>query len=379
MLAYHWSSALELVRAAGSDGDEMVERTRRALRAAGDRAFALNSFAVAAAQYEDALALWPEDEQRPEVLFQLARALHWSYDEARQQDALEAARDALLAVGDTDRASETESFLARAFWDRGQHDLVREHLARAETLAGDSVSAAAARVFAFSGRIREIAGEKDEGRRLAESAFAMATELGLDELRAHALTTIGMAKNDTDDPSGVADMERALDIALDVDSPISSSIVNNLAVNRTYAGDLHRTDELYADATRLDERFGDARGCASFAAIRSTSTSCAGAGTSDRVGGRVHRGVRSRVTSHEEMIDARSARGTLRLPEAMRAWDRDQSTGGRPRGGEARPVQPLGACALTAAMYAELGSRTTRTPLRCGCLRLFVSAGCTVH
>ena len=55
MLAYHWSSALELVRASGGDDDEMVDRTRRALRAAGDRAFALNSYAVAAAQYEDAL------------------------------------------------------------------------------------------------------------------------------------------------------------------------------------------------------------------------------------------------------------------------------------------------------------------------------------
>ena len=72
MLAYHWSSALELVRASGGDDDEIVERTRRALRAAGDRAFALNSYAVAVAQYEDALALWPEDAERPELLFRLA-------------------------------------------------------------------------------------------------------------------------------------------------------------------------------------------------------------------------------------------------------------------------------------------------------------------
>lgn len=257
MLAYHWSSALELVRASGGDEAELALHTRLALRNAGDRAFALNSFAVAAAQYKDALALWPDDDDRPTLLFQLALALHWSY-EARQQDALEVARDALLAVGDTDRASETESFLARVYWDRGQHDFVREHLARAEALAGDSVSAAAARVLAFSGRIREIAGETEEGRRLAEAAFAMATDLGLDELRAHALTTIGMAKNDTDDPSGVADMERALEIALAVDSPIAGTIVNNLAVYATFAGDFSRTDELQFEALRLAERYGDA-------------------------------------------------------------------------------------------------------------------------
>ena len=99
MLAYHWSSALELVRASGGSDDEIVERTRLALRAAGDRASSLNSYAVAAAQYDDALALWPDDAERPDLLFRLAVALHRSYNAARQQDALEAARDALLAVG----------------------------------------------------------------------------------------------------------------------------------------------------------------------------------------------------------------------------------------------------------------------------------------
>jgi class 3 adenylate cyclase/tetratricopeptide (TPR) repeat protein len=258
MLAYHWSSALELVRASGGEDHEVVRQARFALRAAGDRAFKLNSFAVATAQYDEALALWPnDDEQRPELLFRRAVAIHWAYDEARQQEALEAARDALLAVGDTERAAEAEAFLARMFWDRGQHDLVRAHLARAEELAGDSVSAATARILAFSGRIREIAGDEKEGRRLAEAAFAMATELGLDELRAHALTTIGMAKNGADDPSGTQDMERALEIALAADAPVAAAIVNNLAVQATIEGDLLRTEELYTEALRLAERFGD--------------------------------------------------------------------------------------------------------------------------
>ena len=260
MLAYHWNSALALVRASGGDDDEIVDRTRRALRAAGDRASALHSYAVAASQYEDALALWPEDDELPEVLFQRAVALHQSYDEARQQEALEAARDALLAIGDTERASEAESFLARVFWDRGEHEPVWEHLARAEELAGDSGSVAAARVLAFAGRIREIAGETTEGRRLAEAAFAIATELELDELRAHALTTIGMAKNDVDDASGIPDMERALEIAVAADSPVAGAIVNNLGVFATYAGDFPRTDELYAESLRISERYGDAGG-----------------------------------------------------------------------------------------------------------------------
>jgi class 3 adenylate cyclase/tetratricopeptide (TPR) repeat protein len=258
MLAHHWSSALELTRASGTDDDELAARTRLALRDAGDRAFSLNNFAVAASQYDDALTLWPEDAEQPDLLFKLALALHSAYDVARQERALEAARDALLAVGDTDRAAETEALLSRVFFDRGDHELVREHLARAERMAGGSVSAASARVLAVSGRVREIAGEIEEGRRLAETAFAMATELGLDELRAHALTTIGMAKNDIDG-SGVADMERALEIAIAADTPISATIVNNLAVYAIHAADFARTDELNDEAARLAERYGDAQ------------------------------------------------------------------------------------------------------------------------
>ena len=110
-VAYHWRSALDLVRASGGDDTNVVEKTRLALRDSGDRAVALNSHAVAAAQYEDALALWPTDAaDRPDLLFRLARALHHAYDE-RREDALAKARDALLEVGERELAAETEAFL----------------------------------------------------------------------------------------------------------------------------------------------------------------------------------------------------------------------------------------------------------------------------
>ena len=257
MLAYHWSSALELVRASGGTDDELVERTRLALRAAGDRAFALNSFAVAATQYEEALELWPPDGERPALLFRRARALYHAYDEERREAALEDARDALLAAGHTDLAAEAESFLVQVSWSRGDGEATRVRLDRAEALCEGSTSASAARVLAVSARIRFIADERDEARRLAESAHAMADELGLDELRAHALTTIGMTKNDVGDPSGVADMERALELALEIGSPIAAPIVNNLAVEAFTVGDIRRARQLYEDSMQLGERLGD--------------------------------------------------------------------------------------------------------------------------
>ena len=258
MLAYHWRSALDLARASGHDDEHLVSRARLALRDAGDRAFGLNNHAAAASLYEDALGLWPEpDAERPDLLFRYARALHHAYDEARREPALEQARDALVAAGSTELAAEAETYLAYVSWDRGHGELVRQHLGRAEELVGDSVSPAAARVLATSARMRAIADDNDEGMRLGTRAVAMAEQLGLDEILAHALTTVGMSKNVIERGSGVADMERGLAIALEAGSRVASSTLNNLAVQTLIAGDVPRAEELYREGLRVAERFGD--------------------------------------------------------------------------------------------------------------------------
>ena len=242
LIAYHWRSALELARASGGDETALVERTRLALRNAGDRALALNSYAVAAAHFEEALALWPEDDdERAGLLFRRARALYEATDDRREQ-ALDEAREALLAVGETELAAETEAFLALVSWYRGHGEATRAHLSRAEELAGDSVSASGARVLAVSARTLAIAGQWEDGKRVAEAALEIAEALQLDELRAHTLTTIGMAKNFLGDQSGIEDMERALELALEIDSPVASTIVNNLAVEAWLSGDVVRAE-----------------------------------------------------------------------------------------------------------------------------------------
>jgi class 3 adenylate cyclase/tetratricopeptide (TPR) repeat protein len=257
MVAHHWRSALELSRASGADDPKLVDRTRLALRHAGDRAFALNSFPTAAALYEDALALWPSDDsERPQLRFATGRALHYAYDE-RRVEALERARDALLAVDDTDLAAEAESFLGLISWYRGRGEAAREHMTRAAALAGDSISPSAARVLAVSARMREIGFEHELASQLADSALTMAETLGLDEIRAHALTTVGMTKNSTGDTSGIEDMEHALELALSIDSPVAGPILNNLAVEAFMTGELTRTEELYAESIRLSQRLGD--------------------------------------------------------------------------------------------------------------------------
>jgi len=258
MRAYHWRSALDLARASGADDEGLSQRARLALRDSGDRAVGLNSHAAAASLYDDALGLWPADDaERPDLLFRVARALFHAYDEGRREQALEEARDALLEVGDRVRAGEAESFLSNVAWERGQGPIVRDHVRRAEELVGDSRSPSSARVLATSARMHVLGDERDEGLRVGHAALEMAEALELDALRAHALTTIGMAKNTLDGTSGLQDMERALAIALEADSPVASSIVNNLAVHAIFNGTLSRSDELYAEAQRLAERYGD--------------------------------------------------------------------------------------------------------------------------
>jgi class 3 adenylate cyclase/tetratricopeptide (TPR) repeat protein len=257
LLAFHWQSALELARAAGQDTSELATPVRLALRAAGDRAFAVNAYPGAAAYYGDALALWPDDDgERPELLFRFARALHVAADD-RSAGALEQARDALLSAGNREAAAEAEVFLFLVWWHRGQRDQASVHLARAEELAGTAQSPATARVLASAARNRSIGGEPAEGLRLATEALAMTEALGLDELRAHALNTIGMAKNLLGDPSGAEDLERALELALAANSPQAGTIVNNLAVAALFALDMQRFAELFDEGRMIAERFGD--------------------------------------------------------------------------------------------------------------------------
>jgi len=256
MLAHHWRAALELARAAGRDAGDLAERARLALRGAGDRAFALNAYDAAEGYYEEALALWPLDDERPDLLFRRAHALHLSGDE-RREPALEEARDALIAVGNRETAGEASAFLARAAWHRGGRDEAFSHLASAEELvAAAPASAAKARVLATSARQRTLAGEPQEGIRLAEQALELAERFKLAELEAHALTTIGTAKL-LREPDAMSYLERGLEIALAANSPEAATILINLAVGAFFGGDVRREDELFGEAYLMAERFGD--------------------------------------------------------------------------------------------------------------------------
>jgi class 3 adenylate cyclase/tetratricopeptide (TPR) repeat protein len=257
MLGYHWSSAFDLVRASGGDDVELRQRARLALRDAGDRAFGLNSYAAAAAQYEDALALWSQnDDGRPELMFRRAEALTNAGDE-RGMDAFVTARDALLGAGHRERAAEAEALLARALWLRGENEDAATHQALADELIdGAEPSPAVARVLAFSARYRTLGGEFSQSLEVARNALQLAESLGLEELRIHALTTIGTAKLDLNDPTAEGDLRRAVELARAANSPLAAGALNNLSVVLDFSDGREAKDLLRA-ALETAAHFGD--------------------------------------------------------------------------------------------------------------------------
>ena len=256
MVAHHWRAALELAQATGRDDEELVERTRRSLREAGDRAAGLNAYAAAEDYYAAAFALISRDDpERPDLLFRRARALHLATDE-RREAALVEARDAAIAAGDREDAAEASAFLSRITWHQGARDVSVHHLEEAERLISDApASPAKGRVLANSARQRTLAGDQETGIRLAEEALTIAEELGLVELEAQAHATIGTAR--IHEPAGRAELKRALDLARAANSPETANILVNLAVAAFFAGDVREEDALFAEAYETAERFGD--------------------------------------------------------------------------------------------------------------------------
>jgi len=258
-LAYHYLSALELVGLAGEDTTQIVDRGRVALRQAADRAFALHAYTAAGRYYEKAIGLVPDDDaERAELLFRFGRALTTAGDE-RGEEALERAREGLIGAGESARAAEACALLAELWWYRGQRARANSQLEQArQMVAAEAASSSKAWVLATVSRYSVLAGESETGLRLGREALAMAETLGLDDVRAHTLNNIGIARCYRGDFGGIADLERSIEIASAIDSPSElARAYNNLAtVFGELIGDIARDFELRREAVRVAESAG---------------------------------------------------------------------------------------------------------------------------
>jgi tetratricopeptide (TPR) repeat protein len=207
--------------------------------------------------YDDALELGVDPGDLPGLLFRLGAALHAGSD-PRRIDVLDRARDELTSAGDPETAAEASMLLGEAWWFDGHAERAREQLTRARDLVRDRPdSPAAARVMARSARAAMLAGNQAEALELGREALRMAEELGLEDLVPYALIDIGGARHYTGDTGGVADMERAIEIAMRSSNPVAARGYNNLAAALSDDGDIEGAERLWREGRRVAERFGN--------------------------------------------------------------------------------------------------------------------------
>jgi len=252
MLAHHYVAALDYARSAGIEAEDLTVHAAAALREAGDRAFALNAFAAAVRSYASAFDL---DGLDPRRLLAYGRALFTT--EFRGEDEYAKAAEAALRAGDVETAGEAEIFWGEALWAHGDRDAAFAHFDRAAALVADAPpSPPTAFVTSSVSRFQMLAGRSAEAISVGGEALAMAEELGLDELRAHALNNIAIAKANGGDLSGLGDLRESIDITLALNSPEAYRGLNNLASLTCSLGDQRRGEELHREALGVAERFG---------------------------------------------------------------------------------------------------------------------------
>jgi class 3 adenylate cyclase/tetratricopeptide (TPR) repeat protein len=249
MLAYHYGEALELGHAAGIDISSFQGAARAALRIAGDRAMALNSYPQALRLYERALELATVTPDADGAQLQLRRArAHFLAVDTATVELLEGAREALLACGDEGSAAEAEILEARVLDTEGFRGRALDLARTAVTRLQDAPSGSAkAYVLANSSRLFVVTGLVDEALEVAREALALSEELGLEELRANALSTIGLARLGKGDFGGLDDLEDTQRVTLEHGSP--DEILrgyNNLAWSYALAGRWTRASESWA-------------------------------------------------------------------------------------------------------------------------------------
>jgi hypothetical protein len=258
LLAYHYVTAYELARETGEATEELAVRARQAAQEAGDHATAVAAYGSAARFYETALRLAPPDDPaRAHLLFRFGRASF----QARQQGAneLAEARELLLERGELDLAAEADVLLAGIVTSAGRRDEARSHLERAATLVESGGSPRArAHVLTQLARFLMLAGESEDALSIARDAVEVASEKPLSELRAHALVNAGIARVTSGDVGGMEDLEAAIMLAGEVNSPEVVRATRMLASMHLLLGRLGRAAELYASAREQADRFGDA-------------------------------------------------------------------------------------------------------------------------
>jgi class 3 adenylate cyclase/tetratricopeptide (TPR) repeat protein len=232
VLAYHYSTALELAKSAGQteQATELEAPALRFLSLAGERALGLDT-AAAISNLERALALAPEGHpERPEALARFGEAAKSGGRYTEAAEALEEAVASFRAAGDLPATARAMGWLGRAVTTLGDPrtwTLPAEALEILEPLGPSPELVTALTDVAASDALQ---GRSEDAIGLADRALSLASELGLPR-PARALGFRGMARADLGDPGGLADYRDAIELATEAGQGREVALLhNNLGV-----------------------------------------------------------------------------------------------------------------------------------------------------
>jgi class 3 adenylate cyclase/tetratricopeptide (TPR) repeat protein len=256
VIAHHYVTALENAEASGQAVPELRAAASKALEAAAERARSLHSHAGAAKLWRRALELSPGDGRRPRLLLGLGKALALADEPAAE--ILDDATGLLLKAGDRSGAAEAESTKAWLLSVAGKPEEARMRDRRAlELVRGADPSGTKALILSSMGAhsvfVREL---RDEALGLLEEALSIARALGLREIEAEALQFVGLTRLDAGDEEGVRDIENALSVATELNSPVALTCYGNLADVLRYLGALKASAARHLEGERAAKRFG---------------------------------------------------------------------------------------------------------------------------
>ena len=216
----------------------------------------LSAFEAAASSYAAALALWPRDDpERAQLLFSYGAALVIAQEAGGAE--LTEASETLVALGDHERAAEALALLADGRWRAGRRDEAYAYIARALDLLQDGpASPAKARVLSEISRYHMLADRREDSVRVGREAVEMASSLGLDEVRAHALNNIGVSLIGLGRREGLSALEESVAIAERIGSIESLRGHNNLFAAFVMLGELDRAAAAVDAGLEASDRFG---------------------------------------------------------------------------------------------------------------------------
>jgi tetratricopeptide (TPR) repeat protein len=155
-------------------------------------------------------------------------------------------------------AARAEVVLGEYRWLRGDESGADEHFIAAEGLAERMTDESAKlRVLANLGRFAMLRDDNERAVALGRPALALAEKLGREDMRAHVLNNIGVARVALGERAGLDDLEASRTIAHNAGGgPEYVRACGNLASVLACEGQLQRSAELHREGLQISQEIG---------------------------------------------------------------------------------------------------------------------------